>query len=227
MKALIAEDDNSVRLGLKRMLSAWNFDIVEFADGETAWTHLQTEATPEMILLDRVLPGMDGVELCRQVRADKKFQHVYIIFLTVRNRAEDVIDGLKAGADDYITKPFNAEELKARIQTGMRALDAQAQRLDCERMKVLLEMAGATSHEISQPLTVILGRAERLLERLATDDPGRVETEAIIRSAERIKQLVTTMANIQSYATKPYASGVHILDFEQAIHPSKKDVSEP
>lgn len=226
MKALIAEDDNSVRLGLKRMLSAWNFEIAEFADGQTAWQYLQTEDVPDMMLLDRVLPGMDGVELCRHVRADQKFRNVYIIFLTVRNQSQDVVEGLQAGADDYITKPFNSEELKARVQTGVRALDAQEKRLEYERMKVLLEMAGATSHEISQPLTVILGRAERLLERLKSDDPCWAEAEAIIRSAERIQNLVASMSNIQSYATKPYTSGVRIFDFKQANQPPDSDVSE-
>ena len=145
----------------------------------------------------------------------------------MRNQAQDVIDGLQVGADDYVTKPFNIEEFKARVQTGVRLIEAQDERLSLERMRVLLETTGAAAHEINQPLTIILGRTERLRDRLSDDESACREVEAILQSAARIQELVRSMGGIQRYVTKPYARDFNILDFEQANKPTPHDSDEP
>ena len=114
MEVLIAEDGPGSRLMLETTLSKWGYVVVVCSDGPEAWRALQREGAPGLALIDWMMPGMDGVEICRKVRESPLSQHMYVILLTVRESKRDVAEGLKAGADDYITKPFDEEELRAR-----------------------------------------------------------------------------------------------------------------
>ncbi len=125
MKILIAEDDLTSRMLLQHTLIKWNFDIVTTTNGQEAWEALQVDDPPRMAILDWMMPKMDGQEICERVRASEKLNRTYIILLTAKIANEDLISGLGAGADDYITKPFNKEELHARIKAGIRIYDLQ------------------------------------------------------------------------------------------------------
>ena len=122
MKVLVAEDDPISRQLVRDSLIKWGYEVTVVNDGNEAWKILQHGESPQLVLLDWMMPGMDGVEVCKKVRAKKNGSYVYIILLTAKGRKEDVVDGFDAGADDYVTKPFNAKELRARVKVGERVV---------------------------------------------------------------------------------------------------------
>jgi len=125
VRVLVAEDDSVLRRMLESFLVRWGYEVVLAKDGAEAWAILQTEDAPRLALLDWMMPGMDGVEVCHEVRKRVAQPYVYMLLLTARNDNLDVINGLGSGADDYLTKPFNPEELEARLRTGKRILDLE------------------------------------------------------------------------------------------------------
>ena len=125
MKILIADDDMATRRKLEACLLDWNYEVVVASDGEEAWQALQGDDAPRLAILDWMMPGKDGLKICEEVRSAKSEPYVYIILITARDRKEDVVQGLEAGADDYLTKPYDVHELKARLRTGRRILALQ------------------------------------------------------------------------------------------------------
>ena len=125
MEILIAEDDQLSSRLLETRLRSWDFDVVVTHDGDQAWNVLQQSDAPQLAILDWMMPGLDGVEVCRKVRNREGGPFMYILLLTAKMRKEDVTEGLEAGADDYVVKPFDAGELRARVNVGIRIIDLQ------------------------------------------------------------------------------------------------------
>jgi DNA-binding response OmpR family regulator len=128
MRILIAEDDAVARKILEVTLRRLGFDVIATADGAAAWSAFETlkgKDAPELAVLDWMMPGMEGVEICRRLRATPGFERVYVILLTSRDGKEDVAQGLAAGANDYIAKPFDPGELEARVRVGERMVKLQ------------------------------------------------------------------------------------------------------
>ena len=125
MKILIAEDDPVSRRLLEAALSKWGYEVLVTTNGREAWEVLQQPDAPSLIILDWLMPEMDGVEICREVRQIAALKSAYIILLTSRGAKEDIVQGLEAGADDYVTKPFDHGELRARVQVGTRVIGLQ------------------------------------------------------------------------------------------------------
>ena len=110
---------------LEATLVQWGYDVVVCADGGEAWQSLQAKDAPRLAILDWMMPHLDGIEICRRVRQSPPLQSLYIILLTAKDRREDLVEGLQAGADDYVSKPFDREELRARLHVGVRIVDLQ------------------------------------------------------------------------------------------------------
>jgi DNA-binding response OmpR family regulator len=130
MKLLIAEDDVFFRRLLEQILAP-HYDVILAQDGNEAWATLQQSNAPQLAILDWVMPGMSGPQVCRSVRRCSRLDSLYLIILTARNTTADIVSGLRAGADDYVTKPFSPEELRARVKIGRNVIelkDALAQR---------------------------------------------------------------------------------------------------
>ena len=125
MRILIAEDEPVSRRLLETTLHKWGYDVVVTADGRSALRALQAADAPRLAVLDWMMPEMDGVEVCRQLRAELRRVPTYIILLTAKVGKESTVAGLDGGADDYITKPFDRDELRARLQVGRRMLELQ------------------------------------------------------------------------------------------------------
>ena len=125
MRVLIAEDDRPSRRLLEATLTQWGYEVLSAADGTEAWQALQQDDRPQLVVLDLEMPGLDGIEVCRRVREISDSQLPYIIFLSAWEEKNDITDGLLAGADDYVTKPFDSDELRARIQVGARVVKLQ------------------------------------------------------------------------------------------------------
>jgi phosphoserine phosphatase RsbU/P len=124
MRALIADDDPVNAAALAGSLRRWNFDVRVAHDGAEAWA-LCEEFRPSLAILDWMMPGVDGIELCQRIRQAPEHAHMYVLLLTGRDSRVDVVAGLDAGADDYLVKPFDAEELRARVHTGLRIVTLQ------------------------------------------------------------------------------------------------------
>lgn len=154
MKILLADDDAVMRRLLQRTLERSGFEVVCVGDGQSAAEHLLDPEGPRVAILDWMMPGLDGLSVCRLVRAQSGNPYRYLILLTSRENREDVVKGLEAGADDYLVKPWNQEEISARVRTGQRILELQDQ----------------MSHEaLHDPLTELPNRAffaRRLAENM-------------------------------------------------------------
>ncbi len=127
MKVLVADDDVISQRLLESSLRRWGYEVVLARDGFEAFAALLHPEAPKLAVLDWQMPGMDGAEICRQIRQREAEAYTFIILLTGRHTQDDVIAGLDAGADDYVIKPFNPEELKVRLRTGKRILYLQDQ----------------------------------------------------------------------------------------------------
>jgi len=137
MKVLIAEDDPVSRRLLQAALVKWGYEVIVTTNGKEAWEALQQPGAPSLLVLDWLMPETDGVEVCRQARETPALKSAYIILLTSRGSKEDIVQGLQAGADDYVTKPFDHGELRARVQVGSRVIQLQSALAD--RVKELEE----------------------------------------------------------------------------------------
>jgi len=124
MKVLIAEDDVVCSKILQKNLESWDYEVVLARNGAEAWQALQDESL-RLAILDWMMPDMDGVEVCRQIRRRKKYKYTYIILLSAKDRKQDIISGLSSGADDYMTKPVNFLELRARLKAGRRIIELE------------------------------------------------------------------------------------------------------
>jgi len=125
MHALIADDDRIAREILARNLRQWGFEVVSAADGGKAWSYLETTNGPTLAIVDWMMPELDGPSICSRMRAERPTANVYLMLLTSLESRSDIVAGLNAGADDYIVKPFDPEELRARVNVGVRILTLQ------------------------------------------------------------------------------------------------------
>jgi sigma-B regulation protein RsbU (phosphoserine phosphatase) len=125
MRLLIADDDAMVRRLLERTLERWGYEVLTVADGAEAWRVLEAADRPEAAILDWMMPGLTGIDVCRRVRERSPEAGTYLILLTSKDRMEDAVAALEAGADDHIAKPFAPEELRARVRVGERIVTLQ------------------------------------------------------------------------------------------------------
>ncbi|HEV3062563.1 MAG TPA: response regulator transcription factor [Vicinamibacterales bacterium] len=125
MQVLIAEDDRVTGEILARTLQRWSYETTLVGDGSQAWNMLRAATLPTLAILDWMMPEMDGPDVCRRVRAELPDANMYLLLVTARESRGDVVAGLDAGADDYIIKPFDPEELRARVAVGVRVLGLQ------------------------------------------------------------------------------------------------------
>jgi len=192
---------------------------------------------PDLIMLDIGLPEMDGFEVCRRLKAIPETRQIPIIFLSTRAATEDVVKGFELGAVDYVTKPYKAAELMARVRTQAELQRAngevreaydnlqeaynnlretQQKLVEAERYKVLLEAAGGAAHEINQPLQAITSRLELMALDMGADDPVRAELESALQDVQSISAILGKMRQIRRYSSTPYVMGSKIIDFDAA-----------
>ncbi len=166
MRILIADDDVTSRLVLAGVLRKHGHEVLETVDGEAAWTVMQSADAPRLAILDWVMPGLAGLEVCGRVRALGSDQPPYIILLTSMTEKADIVAGLEAGADDYLAKPFDVSELRARVDVGRRVIELQHR---------LLQARDALAHAaMHDPLTGLLNR--------------RAFSEALARELSRLRR---------------------------------------
>lgn len=170
MKILIVEDDPVSQKLLEKIVRREGYDTILANDGNDAWEIVKKE-TFEMVITDWMMPEMDGLKLCRKIRQANLPRYVYIILLTARDQAEDAVAALDAGADDYIRKPFNPDELKARILAGKRIVElednqkkANTQLFQSEKMASIGQLAAGVAHEINNPTGFVSSNLKTLTD---------------------------------------------------------------
>lgn len=130
MRILIAEDDPVSRLVLTTNLVNWGHEVVTAVNGLEAWRASQEDDAPRLAIFDWMMPEMEGPEVCRRIRELPATIPPYIILLTARQGAKEVVEGMQAGADDYLTKPYHRDELRVRVQVGVRMIELQTKLAD-------------------------------------------------------------------------------------------------
>jgi DNA-binding response OmpR family regulator len=126
-RILIAEDHYVSRHLLERNLSNWGFDVITAEDGDAAVRVLESEDAPPLAIVDWMMPKLDGLEVCRRIREKKDRPYIYLVLLTAKSHKEEIATGLEAGADDYVIKPFDPDELRARLKVGQRVVELERQ----------------------------------------------------------------------------------------------------
>jgi diguanylate cyclase (GGDEF)-like protein len=130
VRALVADDDPVTSALVARTLERWGISVTVAADGQTAWRLLTEGAPPALAIVDWMMPGLDGLTLCRQIRREPTLAAMYVLLLTARGEQADLVEGLDAGADDYMTKPIDPEELRVRVQVARRIATLQQRLAD-------------------------------------------------------------------------------------------------
>ena len=214
-RILLVDDEEHVVRALAYVLDREGFDVREARDGSAA-----LEATrsfpPDLILLAVAMSSSGGLETLSLIREQESLRGIPVLLMTSQSRPRDVVAGLERGADDFIIKPFDPREVLARIRAQLRIRRLQEQLLRAERWRVLLETAGAVAHEMSQPLTAIMGNLELLLMRLPAEDSARPAVQRIFENGERAVELLRKLQRIESYELKDYPGTTGILDIERS-----------
>lgn len=162
MKLLIADDELSTRTLLRTCVAKWGYTVVEAGDGLEAMTFLRSRNPPRIAVLDWMMPGLDGVEICSRLQEKPNEQLTYTILLTCKSDKEDAIHALDQGAHDFLTKPVHIGELHSRITVGERLVEANDRLLELDRLKDrFLRMA---AHDLKNPLGFIISMTELLTD---------------------------------------------------------------
>ena len=127
MQILVAEDDSVSRQMLTVLLGRLGYEVLAVQDGNEAWATLQQKDAPDLAILDWIMPGHDGIDVCRLARETPETSRKYLILLTAKSEKDDIVTGLNAGANDYVTKPFDEKELLARVRVGERMIHLENQ----------------------------------------------------------------------------------------------------
>src|SRR5215470_7761875 len=191
MRMLIADDELTSRRLLQRTLERAGYEVTAVENGQRAVEELCKPEGPKLALLDWVMPELDGPGVCREVRKRKEQSYVYMILLTSREKKEDVVAGLGSGADDYLTKPFDPEELKARLRTGMRILDLEDRLIEARE-----QMRYQATHD---PLTSLWNRGvimEMLERELARSEREGKCTAILLGDLDHFKNINDTSGHL-------------------------------
>lgn len=222
MKILAAEDNLIFQSMLRNMLTKWGYDVVNAANGTEAWEILQSEDAPRLAILDWMMPGLDGVEVCRRLRASGREPYIYVLLLTARTESVDLVEGMEAGADDYLRKPLNTMELRARLRAGRRIVELQEQLLMAREalrqqathdgltgllnrsaLMEILHKELARSNREDQPLSVLLVDLDHFKQ--INDEYGHLVGDAVLREASaRMKSAIRRYDSIGRYGGEEF-----------------------
>jgi DNA-binding response OmpR family regulator len=199
-RIILVDDDPDIVEMLGGLLEGEQYEVLYAYSGEECLEKLSSEEDVALLVLDLMLPDIDGYEVCHRLRQDPRFTSLSVIMLTARRDTVEKIAGLKVGADDYLTKPFDAHELLARIRAQLRIKELQERLIEAEKKATIAGMAIALSGELDDPLVSIVQHTQSLQERLEgnTDVPQDIliSLEAIGEAAHRIERIVERLRGI-------------------------------
>jgi len=190
-RVLVAEDDAMFRRILQKWLENWGYHVIVAEDGGKAWSILQQERPPELLILDWMMPEIEGVELCRRIRERQRPPYQYILLVTGKDDKEDLVKGLEAGADDYLTKPFEQNELRAHLLVAKRILTLQRDLIDARE-----ELRSQAMHDV---LTGIWNRGavlDQLSRELDRSTRAKTTTGVLMLDLDHFKKVNDTYGHL-------------------------------
>ena len=212
---LVVEDDLELRELVARRLQMAGYQTSTALDGEDGLAFM--DKAPDLVLTDVDMPRLDGFGLLMHLRADPQYRNVPVIVMTAHaGRGEDAARGLQLGANDYVRKPFNWDELLARVHTQMRVREAHRLTVEKQRDLAIIELAGAVAHEINNPLAVVMARLELMRERMGDSHDLFGDVIQLNQLLERIAGIVKKMGHVRRYQVRHYCGGINILDLDGA-----------
>jgi len=211
-RILIVEDEEDTCYILERLLSKNGYEVASASNGEEALKIID-EYNPKVIVADWTMPVMDGIELCNILKNEEKHKLIYYIILTARVAISDKVKGLDVGADDFLVKPVENEELLARIRSGVRIHNLQHELKLIEHSKAIVEMACTIGHKINNPLSGLVFSVQNLESELKDKNVEGVEEdlEIIHQSVERIKNLTQELVKLDRPELINYADDKKML----------------
>ncbi len=221
-RILLADDSMDARTLLRHRLHKWGYEIIEAVDGDEAWEILQKEDAPRLAILDWIMPGMQGPEICREVRKQAQEPAIYILMLTSRTDKDSLVEGFEAGADDFLAKPFETDELHSRLRAGQRIVQLQREMIDAR--DILREMAThdpltglwnrraiienlrhelARAHRQKAPLSVVLADLDHF--KKVNDTHGHLAGDAVLReTADKMKSSMRSYDAVGRYGGEEF-----------------------
>ncbi len=221
---LVIDDDLSYIELTTMMLKLEGYRVLTATDGGTGWKVLDKE-NPEVVLLDWNLPEVSGINLIKQIKDEnRRTTSPYVIMVTARKEVEYRIEGMEAGADDYLVKPFDRKELLARLRVGLRTVALQREVANQARQKTVVEMAVSISHEIANPLATAMLLQQRLGRNSAIAEVPNVrdDLELLGKQLQRIETLVRRAQSIENVVSVPYAENITMIDWHQGTVEERK-----
>ena len=222
MRVLFAADDVISRTLFAAVLAHAGHESRAAADGAEAWEMFQAEPVP-LVMLDAMMPGLDGLEVCRRIRAHPAGRETFVLLATPVDVRDDLAEVLDTGADDYVSKPSTPENLRARLEIAARRIAQEEARRAAEaelaRARWLAgigETTIALEHEINNPLSALLGHAELLLMDAELTDDQRKELQTVREQAERIADVVRRLAKLKGPRLSKYSAGERTIDLSSS-----------
>ncbi|HED08914.1 MAG TPA: response regulator [Ignavibacteria bacterium] len=213
-KILVVEDEKDTLFILEKLFLKNNYEVYTATSGQEALEILKKNI-PDVIVADWTMPIMDGIELCDIVKRDEKYKLIYFILLTARASLKDRVAGLDKGADDFLVKPVQNQEIMARIRSGIRIHNLQNELKKIEHGKVLLEMAATIGHKINNPLSSLLMTIKNLEDELtAEENKFEDDFQIINKSIEKIKKLANDLTHIEVPEIIDYTSDSKMIKLE-------------
>ena len=214
-KILLVEEEDDTRFILNRLLTKNGYEVKTAENGSKALEVLASYK-PKVILADWTMPVMDGLQLCNLVKRKEDFKTVYFIVLTARASLKDRVAGLDVGADDFLVKPIENQELLARIRSGIRIYNLQNELKGIEHNKALVEMACTIGHRINNPLSSLKMSVDTLHSELSDNQKKKFEDdfEIITESIKRIEKFVSTLQRLENPELSEYAINQKMLKIE-------------
>jgi two-component system response regulator MtrA len=216
---LIVDDSPETRRLLSVLLQAEGYRLLVARDGPEALRIVERAGALSLVILDVMMPGMDGLEACRRIRQRGDDPYTPIILATALSDEADIVKGLAAGADDYVTKPFRHAEVVARVRTALRLKEALDGLVVAREIAIAGAMATTLEHEVNNPLSAVVGNIELVLARSHPDEKTRHRLQAALEGAHRIRDVVARLTRIEKVVTTVYLNSVRMVDFGRSCPP--------
>ncbi len=211
-KILIVEDEEHARYLLERLLTVNNFEVQTAEDGLIALKMLH-EFSPQIILADWSMPVMDGAALCEKVKSNPEHRQTYFILLTAKSALHDKVTGLDTGADDYVTKPVENDELLARIRSGLRIYDLQLELKKSEHDRALLEMAATLGHQMNNPLSAFTMAMASMRKNIAQKNLEEIQDDIDLMNdaVKRMQDITSKLSKLKDPSLTTYIGSTKML----------------